>query len=253
MTAAVFPRMYPALRQRGIVAQAMSHTLCWSLLLTLVACTPDPARLSALPSEAAFPVAPGIALSVTRVTAPDTPAPPAVEGDAGPAPVTWGATPAPRLVPAWKPSREDRWRSALDHYASRVTPGNFTALGMDRAVPFARYLNAMHARIHPFFGDWFLESLEARDGGASDDRNLVTRIELIVAPDGTIKQMGVVRSSGQRAFDIAVLDSVDRARPFPAAPGELRSPDGNVYLHWEFHRDPKFACSTMGARPFILR
>jgi hypothetical protein len=30
------------------------------------------------------------------------------------------------------------------------------------------------------------------------------------------------------------------------------SPDGNVYLHWEFHRDEVFACSTMGASPFIL-
>jgi TonB family protein len=225
----------------------------WSLLLTLVACAPDPARPVALPFEPAFPPAPSIAFSETPLTATDTPAPTAVDGDAGPAPVTWGATPDPRPVRSWKPSREDRWRSALDHYASSVTPGNFTALGMDRAVPFARYLNAMHARIHPFFGDWFLESLEAQDGGASDDMNLVTRIEVMVAPDGTIKQMGVVRSSGQRAFDIAVLDSVDRASPFLAPPGEIRSPDGNVYLHWEFHRDPKFACSTMGARPFILR
>lgn len=83
--------------------------------------------------------------------------------------------------------------------------------------------------------------------------DLVTRIEIIVAPDGTIKQMGVLRSSGQRAFDIAVLDSVDRARPFTAPPDEIRSPDGNVYLHWEFHRDPKHACSTQGARPFVLR
>ena len=30
------------------------------------------------------------------------------------------------------------------------------------------------------------------------------------------------------------------------------SPDGNVYLHWEFHRDEVYACSTQGARPFIL-
>jgi hypothetical protein len=25
-----------------------------------------------------------------------------------------------------------------------------------------------------------------------------------------------------------------------------------VYLHWEFHRDEIYACSTMNARPFIL-
>ena len=25
-----------------------------------------------------------------------------------------------------------------------------------------------------------------------------------------------------------------------------------MYLHWEFHRDEVYACSTQGARPFIL-
>jgi hypothetical protein len=54
------------------------------------------------------------------------------------------------------------------------------------------------------------------------------------------------------AFDIAALDSVDRAQPFGPAPAAIVSPDGNVYLHWEFHRNEVFACSTQGARPFIL-
>ena len=64
--------------------------------------------------------------------------------------------------------------------------------------------------------------------------------------------MGIVRTSGITAFDIAALDAVDRAQPFGPAPSAIVSPDGNVYLHWEFHRDEVFACSTMGARPFIL-
>ena len=32
----------------------------------------------------------------------------------------------------------------------------------------------------------------------------------------------------------------------------IRSADGNVYIHWEFHRDEVYACSTMNCRPFIL-
>jgi hypothetical protein len=64
--------------------------------------------------------------------------------------------------------------------------------------------------------------------------------------------MGVVKTSGITAFDIAALDSVHRAQPFGPAPGAIVSPDGNVYLHWEFHRDEVFACSTMNARPFLL-
>ena len=64
--------------------------------------------------------------------------------------------------------------------------------------------------------------------------------------------MGIVKTSGITAFDIAALDSVDRAQPFGPAPSAIVSADGNVYLHWEFHRDEVYACSTMNARPFLL-
>jgi hypothetical protein len=64
--------------------------------------------------------------------------------------------------------------------------------------------------------------------------------------------MGVVKTSGITAFDIAALDSVHRAQPFGPAPSAIVSPDGLVYLHWEFYRDEVFACSTMHARPYLL-
>ena len=48
------------------------------------------------------------------------------------------------------------------------------------------------------------------------------------------------------------LDAVQRASPFGPAPSAIVSSDGNVYLHWEFHRDEVYACSTMNARPFLL-
>jgi hypothetical protein len=31
------------------------------------------------------------------------------------------------------------------------------------------------------------------------------------------------------------------------------SPDGNVYLHWEFHRNPIPACSTYFARTYMIK
>ena len=55
------------------------------------------------------------------------------------------------------------------------------------------------------------------------------------------------------AFDIVALNSVSRASPFGKAPDAIVSPDGNVYLHWEFHRDPYDACSSRNARPFLLK
>jgi TonB family protein len=111
----------------------------------------------------------------------------------------------------------------------------------------------MHNRIHPIFADSFLGSLDGLPANhPMNDQHLVTRLEIILTKDGHLKKMGIVRTSGITAFDIAALDAVDRAQPFGPVPGAIISPDGNVYLHWEFHRDEVFACSTMGARPFIL-
>jgi len=81
---------------------------------------------------------------------------------------------------------------------------------------------------------------------------LTTRLEVVLTRDGHIQQMGVVRSSTLTAFDVAALDSVDRAQPFGPAPDGIVSPDGFVYLAWEFHRNEVYACSTMGVRPYLL-
>ena len=74
----------------------------------------------------------------------------------------------------------------------------------------------------------------------------------MLSRDGHVVKMGIVKTSGVTAFDIAALDSVQRASPFGPAPSAIVSPDGNVYLHWEFHRDEVYACSTMNARPYML-
>ncbi|HLK36023.1 MAG TPA: TonB family protein [Polyangiaceae bacterium] len=153
---------------------------------------------------------------------------------------------------SWIASRFERWRSAIENYVSSVKPGNQTALNTAQ-VPFASYLNGMHNRIHPIFADSFLESLDGLPSNhPMNDQHLVTRLEIVLTRDGHLKKMGIVRTSGITAFDIAALDAVDRAQPFGPAPMAIVSPDGNVYLHWEFHRDEVYACSTMGARPFIL-
>jgi TonB family protein len=153
---------------------------------------------------------------------------------------------------SWIASNFERWRSAIENYVSSVKPGNQTALNT-AAVPFASYLNGMHNRIHPIFADSFLESLDGLPANHPlNDQHLVTRLEIVLTKDGHLRKMGIVKTSGITAFDIAALDAVDRAQPFGPPPNAIVSPDGNVYLHWEFHRDEVYACSTMGARPFIL-
>lgn len=154
---------------------------------------------------------------------------------------------------SWTASNFERWRNAIENYVSSVKPGNQTALNT-AAVPFATYLNTIHNRIHPLFAESYLDSLDnLPKNHPMNDPKLITKIEIVVSPkEGRIVKMGVVKTSGITAFDIAALDSVHRAQPFGPAPGAIVSADGNVYLHWEFHRDAVFACSTMHAFPFML-
>jgi TonB family protein len=153
---------------------------------------------------------------------------------------------------AYQGSSYDRWRSAIESYVAAVKPGNQTALG-NAALPFATYLNSMHNRVHPIFADSFLDSLDALPAtNALNDLHLVTALEIVLDANGAIVRLGVVRSSGVTAFDIAALDSFSRAAPFGKPPPAIVSPDGNVYVHWELHRDEVYACSTMNARPFLL-
>jgi TonB family protein len=153
---------------------------------------------------------------------------------------------------SWVASSFERWRSAIENYVSSVKPGNQTALNT-AASPFATYLNGMHNRIHPIFADSFLGSLDALPKNSPlNDQKLITRLEIVLTKDGHIVRMGIVKASGVTAFDVAALDAVQRASPYGPAPSAIVSPDGRVYLHWEFHRDEVYACSTMNARPYLL-
>lgn len=146
-----------------------------------------------------------------------------------------------------------RWRAAIENYEPSVKTGNQTALNAAR-VPFATYINTIHNRIHPIFAEEFLASLDNLPPSHTLNRDLVTHLEIVLNKDeGRIVRMGVTRASGATAFDIVALNSVSRASPFGRAPDAIISPDGNVYLHWEFHRDPFDACTTRNARPFLLK
>lgn len=153
---------------------------------------------------------------------------------------------------AWVASNFERWRSAIENYVTSVKPGNQTALNAAR-VPFASYLTNMHNRIHPIFAESFLGSLDGLPPSHPlNNQKLITRLEIILSKDGKLVKMGVAKASGVTSFDVAALDAVERASPFGPAPQAIVSTDGRVYLHWEFHRDEVFACSTRNASPFML-
>jgi TonB C terminal len=155
---------------------------------------------------------------------------------------------------SWQASGFERWRSAIENYVASVKIGNSTALNTAHS-PFGTYLVTIHNRIHPIFADDFLGSLDGLGANHPlNDPKLITALEIVVSrDDGHVVRMGVTKTSGITAFDIAALDSVQRASPFGKPPAAIVSPDGNVYFHWEFHRDPVYACSTSNARPFMLK
>jgi hypothetical protein len=154
---------------------------------------------------------------------------------------------------SWTSVGLERWRPALENYVASVQPGNQTALNTAR-VPFAAYLNAIHQQLHDIFAHGFLGHLDnLPPEHPLNNQEMSTHLEIALSrEDGRIVKMGITKSSGVTAFDVGALESVKKAAPYGVPPGSIVSSDGNVYLHWEFHRKPDYACSTYFARPFII-
>lgn len=154
---------------------------------------------------------------------------------------------------SWTSLGLTRWQPALENYTASVKAGNQTALNTAR-VPFARYLNEIHQRLHQVFAGRFLGHLSRLPGDHPlSNRRMSTHLEIALdRQEGKIVKMGVIKSSGVTGFDIGALDSVEKAGPFGPPPPSIVSFDGNVYLHWEFYRKPEYACSTYFAHPFLL-
>jgi TonB family protein len=156
----------------------------------------------------------------------------------------------PPPPPPFRLSSPEKWVAAFA-YDSRVAGAETIALGPGPAVD---YLNGMHERIHPIFAETFLEPLNSLPpNDPMNNQSLATRLEIVLTGEGHLTRMGVVRASGVTAFDIAALDSVERAQPFGPPPTAIVSSDGNVYLQWDFHRNEVIACTTRSTRIFRLR
>ncbi len=142
-------------------------------------------------------------------------------------------------------------RSTLENFTPEVKLGNQAELGT-RASPFAGYITAMHRQIHKIFTFGFLADQESKFGrGAFEDETLWTQLQISLNGDGTVDKLGVVRASGNVAFDAVAIDSIMSAAPFPKPPTAIRSANGKVYMDWQFHRDER-ACGTFGVDPHIL-
>jgi TonB family protein len=148
--------------------------------------------------------------------------------------------------------REEDWRkfrAAVENFVDKVKPGNQTALNA-AASPFAAYLAEVHRTIHREFAMRFLRSLPLV-GGAFADSTLVTRLEIVINQDGSLHEVGVIRTSGFSPFDYGAWNAVMRGAPYPAPPKKILSGDGRVYVRWDFYNNER-QCGTFNAEPFIL-
>jgi hypothetical protein len=144
-----------------------------------------------------------------------------------------------------------RVKSAVENFIPEVQPGNQTTLNT-RAAPFAAFIARMHRSIHELWGFGQLEEWEEKSAGSPfNNRNLVTELEIVLNGDGTVERVGVVRTSGLTAYDVAAVDVVYSAGPYPDPPRAIRSSNGKIYLHWHFYRDER-QCSPAYADPYIL-
>ncbi|MBW2732998.1 MAG: TonB family protein [Deltaproteobacteria bacterium] len=151
-----------------------------------------------------------------------------------------------RIARKWRPMR-----AALENFVPEVRPGNQTALNT-RANPFAKYIARMHRRIHPLWGWGFLVDLDKKgDANPLNQMKLRVTMEIAVNPNGSLARVIIVRPSGELTFDVAALNTVFTAGPYPRTPKAIRSANKKVYLHWTFHRNHR-QCGTFNVDPYIL-
>jgi TonB family protein len=144
-----------------------------------------------------------------------------------------------------------RVRSSLENFIPEVRPGNQTALNT-RAAPFAAYIAKMHRSIHKLWGFGALEDWdELPSSSPLNNYKLSSTLEMVLNRDGTVDKVTVVRASGYLPFDAAAIDVAFNAGPYPDPPRAIRSANGKIYVHWQFHRDER-QCATSGVDYFIL-
>jgi TonB family protein len=138
-------------------------------------------------------------------------------------------------------------KAALENYISEVQPGNHTSVNA-HADAASGYINRIHHKIHPRWGGGFLPRLDGRYGPSHplSNPNLRATLELIIDGEtGKLDTVNIVESSGQTVYDIEAVSIVQNVAPHPEPPDAIVSPDGKVYIHWNFWRGPR-QCGTFG-------
>jgi TonB family protein len=172
---------------------------------------------------------------------------PLPSSDSSPVPSKTGR----RLFAGWR-DRNERFSQSLLGSAVTVRPGNHAVV--QPSPGYREYIHHIHHKIHRHWANGFLIELDLRRSTTDPLSNpsLNTELEFIIdAADGEVESVNIVRSSGQALFDAEAISVAHLVGPHPSPPPELVSPNGRIYIHWNFWRNQR-QCGVFGVSVFRL-
>lgn len=90
-------------------------------------------------------------------------------------------------------------------------------------------------------------------GKVVGEDEMITRLQVLLSPDGRITRISTVTSSGIEEIDEAAVDAFNRASPFPNPPRGMLDADGFVRINWDFilktEAAPRIQFSNAGRPP----
>ncbi len=150
-------------------------------------------------------------------------------------------------------ARDKAFRGALESFSSEVAVGNHT--GVNAYSDSAKlYLERIHQKIHRRWADGYLPYLDSSTpmGSPLRNPNLNIKLEMVIdGATGVVEKVSIINTSGQLMYDSEAIIIAQTIGPHGLAPDDATSPNGKVYIHWNFWRDSR-QCGIFGAEMFIV-
>lgn len=149
--------------------------------------------------------------------------------------------------------RQKNLRASLENMIPEVKPGNHTSVNAHPAV-YAGYMASIHRKIHERWANDYLMALDTSYPRSHPLQNPMLHVLLefvIEAKSGKFEAVNIVRSSGELMFDAEAVDTAWAVGDRPNPPPQIVSPNGKIYVHWNFWRDGR-QCGVFGASIFIV-
>lgn len=110
-------------------------------------------------------------------------------------------------------------------YLPNVRPGDRTQLNA-KEFKFASFWHRVQRQVEPFWAS----NVRSAAPGQIQKRDYMTRVNLVLAADGSLVGVEIVKSCGVPAWDRAVVEAFTEAAPFLNPPAALVEEDGNIHM-----------------------